>query len=205
MGRAVQSIRREARWGGSLYLVIIVTALFAEMFVRSAFKVPGDAAATAGNILASPLLWRLGGAADLVNLACDAAVGVILYDLLKPVNGTLALMALAFRLVFNACLVVVTLLHFAALRLPDLVLQLLGLHAIGYNIALIFFGIHCLLIGYLIAQSRYMPRPIGWLVGIGGVCYLANSVFHLVLPAVNFPLAVLPGNAPSRDGCLFGA
>jgi hypothetical protein len=49
-------------------------------------------------------LWRLGVAALLVMLAGDVAVAVIFYILFKPVNGTLALLGFAFRLVLTAIL-----------------------------------------------------------------------------------------------------
>ena len=53
------SIKKTARIGGILYLIIIVTGLFGEAFVRSKLLVPGDATATANNIKASELLWRI--------------------------------------------------------------------------------------------------------------------------------------------------
>lgn len=57
-----------ARTAGGLYLIIIVCGIFGEAFVRSSLVVPGDASATAGNILASPSLFRLGFVADSVML-----------------------------------------------------------------------------------------------------------------------------------------
>jgi hypothetical protein len=69
--------------------------------------------ATARNILASEPLYRLGGAADLVMLACDTAVALIFYDLLKPVSRSLSLLAAFFRLIHVAIMAVSSLNHFA--------------------------------------------------------------------------------------------
>lgn len=65
------SVKTTARIGGVLYLVIIVAGLFGETFVRNKLMVPGDATATANNIMASPMLWRAGIAGDLIMHVCD--------------------------------------------------------------------------------------------------------------------------------------
>jgi hypothetical protein len=203
------SIQREARIGGLLYVVIIVTALFAEAFVRSSMIVSTDAVATAHNIMASQRLYRLGGAADLVNLGCDVALSIILYDLLRPVSRSLALTAIAFRLVADACLIVATFFHFAPLfflggagylnvmpvaQLQALALESIKIHALGYEVCMVFFGIHAMLAGWLIARSTYIPRLIGLLLAVSGALYVANSFAGLVYPELNVPIyLLLPG------------
>src|SRR5690242_14221837 len=88
-----------ARIGGALYLAIIVGGLIGEMAVRNVLVVPGDAAATAQNILASPMLWRVGIVADLLQHICDVGLALVLYVLLRPVNRRIALLALLFDVV----------------------------------------------------------------------------------------------------------
>jgi hypothetical protein len=51
---------RYARIGGALYLVIIVAGIVGPLLTREQLIVPGDAAATAHGIAASPQLWRIG-------------------------------------------------------------------------------------------------------------------------------------------------
>src|SRR5271167_3156258 len=75
-----------ARVGGALYLFIIVAALFGEAYVRGGLLVPRDPAATAGNILGSETLFRIGLAGEMLTCVCDVALTLILYILLKPVN-----------------------------------------------------------------------------------------------------------------------
>src|SRR5664280_2718040 len=89
-----------ARIGGVLYLLIIVTGLFGEMFVRGKLVVSGDATATASNITASQVLWRVGVAGDLIMHVCDIPLMLIFYVLLRPVHKTLALLGV----LFNLCL-----------------------------------------------------------------------------------------------------
>ena len=180
----------KARIAGVLYLIITVAAAFAEVFVRGKLVIYGDAAATATNILAHERLYRLAGAADLIAFTCDAAVALIFYQLLKPVSRSLSLFAACFRLLHVAIVAVNTLSHFAPLvllggdrfltafntdQLQALALVSLSLHGTGYNIGLVFFGFHCLLIGYLICRSVFLPRIRGALLAIAGLCYLTKA------------------------------
>ena len=199
----------EARLGGILYLVVIVTAFFAELFVRSSLIVSNDAALTAHNLLASERMYRFAGMADLVNVSCDIGVAVILYDLLKPVHRNIALAAAAFRIAFDIGLATATMFHFAPLYLlkgpthaaafppnevQDLAYAMLQLHNLGYNLFIIFFAVHLALVGYLIIRSTYLPRLLGALLVLTAGCYLANTFLHLVYPEVPTSfLLLLPG------------
>jgi len=96
-----------ARICGVLYAYILVAGTFAALFVRSKLVVSRDAAATAANIMAGESLFRLGFSAELLHLACDVAVAMLLYALLRPVDRHIALLAMklhgdgyAIRLVF---------------------------------------------------------------------------------------------------------
>ena len=106
-----------ARVCGALYLYIGVAGMFAELFVRSKLIVPGDAAATAANITANELLFRIGFSGELLHLAFDVIVAALLYVLLRPVDRTIALIAAFFRLASDVILAVASISHFAALRL----------------------------------------------------------------------------------------
>ena len=202
------SVRREARIGGLLYLVVIGTAFFAEMFVRSSLIVP-NAAATANNILSSERLYRLGGFADILNLSCDVALAIILYHLLRAGGQVIALTATAFRLVADGCLAAATFFHFApltllggsppltAIPLPErqsLALDMIKIHSLGYNICLLFFGVHLLLLGWLGLRAALMPRWLGALLILTFFCYWTNSVLHLVFPEMHLSdFMLLPG------------
>lgn len=186
-----------ARIIGSLYFLIIVLGIVSEVVVRGSLIVPGDATATASNILASKALFRFGFFADSIVFLSDAAVAVLLYVLLRPVDKTVALTAAGFRLTQTAVLAVNLLNQHAALLVltgadyaPFDALQrhalayfMLDLHGHGYDLGLLFFGVHCLLLGYLIAKSTFLPKPLGWLLIAAGPAYLIGGYVHFLLPA----------------------
>jgi hypothetical protein len=194
-----------ARVAGFLYLVIIIFGISGEMFVRSGLIVPGDATATAGNILASQGLFRFGFVADSIMFLSDVALAVLLYFLLKPVSKVAALVALCFRLAQTAVLAL-NLLHYhaAMLLLNDsaysaafgtnqlnaLTHFFLDMHGHGYDLGLLLFGLHCLLLGYLVFKSRYLPRTLGVLMVCAGFTYLIGSYTRFIFP--NYVTAVSP-------------
>ncbi len=187
-----------ARIGGVLYLMIIVIGFSSEFFVRDKLVVSGDVTATANNIMASESLWRLTIAAELILLVCAVALTLILYVLLRPVNKNLALLAVFFNIVEFPIEAVSKLCLFAALflsgnadylkafephQLHALVKIALKLHDYAFGIDLVFFGCACLVYGYLLFRSGYFPRPLGVLMAMAGVSYLANSFTLIVAPA----------------------
>ena len=199
----IASPRTQARIAGFLYLIIIVAGAVGYT-MHSTLFVGNDAAATAGNILASEQLWRLSFAAMLVMLACDVAVAAMFYVLFKPVNRTLSLIACAFRLVLVAIVGVALLGRYAPLLLFEdtasaafetAQLQAMGLLSIklferGFDVALVFFGFHCLAIGWLIYRSSFLPRFLGVLLLIAGLCYLISTFVNLVFPVVALPFDI---------------
>jgi hypothetical protein len=199
-----------ARTGGVLYLIIIAAGLFAEAFVRERLVVPTDAATTAANITAHEFLFRLGIAADLATYVCAVALTAILYALLKPVDANVALVMLIFNLVQDAIGGLNALNTYRPLQLlkgadylkaftPEqlqaMALVSLRAHAVGFGIALIFFGCSCLALGYLTFQSRFLPKTVGVLMAVAGASYLVNSVALIVssrLSSILFPSILVP-------------
>lgn len=210
-----------ARIGGVAYLIIIVAGLLGEMFVRNAIIVSGNAAATANNIIASPLLWRMGIAGDLIMHICDCVLMLVFYVLLRPVNKNLALLGLLFNLIQTAVLVAnkLNLLlplfllgnadylkAFEPNQLQALSYLSVKLHGFGFGIGLIFFGFVCLIEGHLIRKSGFLPRAIGVLMQIAGLSYLLNSFALILAPAFAdkiFPAILLPPFIGELSLCLW--
>ena len=130
---AEASPRLKARVAGVFYLLAVLTAAFAEGFVRG----------------------RLLYAAGLIPVAAFVVVTLLLYQLFKPVNRSVALLA-------------------ALLNLVGLTFEALEWHLWGVNIALIFHGLYCLLIGFLVFRSAFLPRMLGVLMAIGGLAWLTD-------------------------------
>ncbi|MCV2870004.1 DUF4386 domain-containing protein [Defluviimonas sp. WL0002] len=187
-------VRGQALWAGLLYLVIIFAGVWSEAFVRMALVVPEDAAETAANILANEGLFRLGLAADTIMAVCDVGLAVLLYLLLRPVGATIALLALVFRLVQTAILGGNLINQVAALQVltdtsPVLepaaqALHSLQLHAAGYDLALVFFGMSCVMLGILLYRADWAPKVIGWLIFASGIVYLTGSFLRLLAPSL---------------------
>ena len=196
------SPRRKARIAGVFYLLEMLTGAFAIIFVGGRLFVFGDAAATATNILAHESLLQLGFAANLIQFACYVAVTGLFYDLFKPVNKSLSLLAAFFSLVGCAIGAVSCLFEFAPLtvlggaqylnvftleQLQALSLMFLKLYGQLFNISFVFFGFYCLLIGYLIFRSTFLPRILGVLMaiaGLGWLTFLSPALTHALSPYI---------------------
>ena len=160
------------------YLIVFVLGFFG-VYVES-FIVPGDAATTTSNIMASELLFRMGIVTWLIVLAADAVVAWALYYLLEPANGSLSLLAAWFRLVFVAIFGINMLNRLIALQLlggadDSQMMLFLSAHDYGVNIAFVFFGIHIAVLGYVVFKSGYLPRILGILLIVASVGYLIDS------------------------------
>jgi Domain of unknown function (DUF4386) len=210
-----------ARIGGLAYMIIIIAGAFGEVFIRNTIVVSGDAAATASNIAASPLLWRIGIAGDLTMHVCDLVVTMVYYVLLRPVNKNLALLAVFFGLIQTAVLVsnklnllvplflsenVEYLKAFEPHQLQALTYLSVKAHGYGFGMGLIFFGFECLIDGYLIFKSGYLPGILGVLIQIAGLCYLANSFAMILSPTLAnliFPAILAPAFIGELSMCLW--
>src|SRR6266550_537333 len=167
----------KARTAGFFWLMTFVTGGFA-MFVGGSFAVSGEAAATAANILAHESSFRLGVAANLIATACYLAATLLVYDLLKPVNRNLSLLAAFFSIVGGAQYLSV----FTAEQLRALAFMFLRLYEQASVIAFMFFGLHCLLVGCLIVGSTFLPRIVGVLMVCAGLGWLTFSFTTLLSP-----------------------
>lgn len=169
--------RVKARIAGLLYLLNILTGVFAQGFVSERLVASGDAAATASNILTHESLLRLGFAVYLIEMACQVAVTVLFYDLLKPADRGVSLLAACLSFVGIAIKTVSRLFYIAPLlvfggasylsvfnaeQLQALALLLLKVHDQGAAIGLVFFGFYAVLKGYLIisevGRQKRTPR-----------------------------------------------
>jgi hypothetical protein len=177
----------KARIAGVLYLLTIMTGIFAQAFVSEKLVVSGDAAATATNILTHRIFYELGFTFYVIEMACQIAVTALFYDLLKPVNGSLSLVAaflglagcvikMVSRLFYIAPLLVLGGAHYLNVfdlkQLQALALLFLKVNDRGAGIALAFFGFYALLTGWLILRSTFLPRVLGVLSVVGGLGWL---------------------------------
>ena len=178
-----------ARITGGVYLLFFVTA------VLGAVVLPG----TPGAIQAHESLFRLGYALTVVSSASYVALAALFYQLFMPASRTIALMAVVFNLMGSALGALQSVFQLATLailgiapgafkadQLQALAQILLDMSAQAGNVAIVFFGVFNLLVGYLIFKSTFMPRILGVLMAIsapGWLLFLYPPLAnHLLVP-----------------------
>ena len=209
---AETSPRFRARMAGVFQGLEGLTFTFGQVVVLGKLVVFRDAAATAANILGHQGLLRLGFASGVMGVAFHIVWGLLFYELFRVVNRRLALLATFVVLVACAVQAVTALLYIAPLsiltggpsvsaftvpQLQTLALILFRLNGYAFDLYLILFGRWCVLIGYLIFRSAFLPRIIGVLLAIDGLGWmlylsppLASKLFPLIATAAG--LAEIP-------------
>jgi Domain of unknown function (DUF4386) len=200
------SIQTYARIAGVLFLFTLVAGGFGEAYAPSQLIVPGDATATAHNLLTSDLLFRLGFVAYLVEVVCDVSLTLLLYVLLRPVNANLALLAVFFRLMGTATFAFGELFYFAPSLIfggdaylntfsPDqlntLALLSFNLYTTAFDLFTVF-GVASVLLGYLMLRSGYLPWVLGVLWILGGLGFVTRNVVFVLAPDYASSLLLAP-------------
>jgi len=203
---ASSSPRLLARMTGLFFLLTILAAIFAQGFVSERLIDFNAAAATATNIMTHRGLFQLGFTVYLIEMACQVATAVLFYQLLNPVNRTVAMLSLFLevtgctiktfaRVFYIAPLFVLgrpaVLAGFSAEQLQSVALILLKLNDQGAGAALGFFGFSTLLGGYLVFRSTFLPRWLGILSFVAGLGWL--TFLYRPLGDRAFPIVALLG------------
>ena len=197
MSTAMNSIRATARRAGALYFLFMILGLV-DMFGFSGFIVPGDATATAHNIIAAERTYRIGILTDFVTLLIFIFLVVSLYNLLKGADKWHAMLmvilvsvgvtiGLANLLNKIAPLILLSgadyLSVFTKPQLDALALGFLNINSDGNTVDSVFWGLWLFPFGMLVIKSGFFPRVLGILLLVAGFGYLMSSVTSIVLPA----------------------
>jgi hypothetical protein len=201
------SPRQLARTFGALYLVNIIFGAFALGVVPSVLVTSGMAA-TARNIQAHELLYRLGLAAHVVVTLTNIPMALVFYELFKVVNRRLALLDVLFGLTATAVEAASLLSQFipvillgggsyanaiAPAQLHALVYLSGDLSAIGYSVYGVFYGFGFVCDAYLVCKSTFAPRVIGVLLAIDALNYLVVGFMTMLAPGVAAHLGAWTG------------
>ena len=203
---------RQARIAGACWLLCIVAGV-AGFIAAGPLIVANDAAATAANIVANGSLYRVGFAFDLISGASYLVTTVFMYYVLRPVGRSLSMLAAFFGLAGVAIggvgwvlrLASLVLLHsdqylsaFTTSQSQAMSMIALNLQLQVFSIAMVFFGVQCISIGYLVARSTFLPRVLGILLGVGGTSYVIASFASFLIPSFGphlipfvFPVALV--------------
>ena len=193
----MNSIQTTARRAGALYLLLLVVGLV-DMFGFSRFMVPGDATATARNIITAELTYRIGILTDVVTLLIFIFLVVSLHNLLKDVDRWHAMLMVLFVSVGVTIGLVNVLNKIAPLillsgadylsaftkpQLDALALGFLNLNSNGNTVDTALWGLWLFPFGTLVIRSGFFPRVLGILLIVAGFAYLTTSLVSIGWPA----------------------
>jgi Domain of unknown function (DUF4386) len=192
------TLRRAAVVAGFAYLLNPVS--YAEFSIYPKLISGGNIDQTVQNIAAHSGLFSVAILCYLTSFIGDVVLAWSLYVLLAPVNKALSLLTAWFQLVY-AGIAIVAVLNLVAvyhlLTTPDYltafgsdqlhaqVMLLLHSFRYGWGFALIPFGIHLVLLGFLIIRSSYIPWVVGALLVINGLGWMIDSLQPYVMPKAN--------------------
>jgi len=190
------SIRAAARIAGVGYVGIFFLAIFANFVVREGLIVPDDAAATMANIVGSEGLFRAGTMAFLAVFLIDIPVAWALYVVFRPVNQDVSLLSAWSRLAYTVFLGVAVVFFlmvleivsgadyfqsFEASQLDAQVMLYLDAFNFTWLVGLTAFGVHLVLVGYLIRRANVAPRALPFLLMVAGVAYIVDTLANTML------------------------
>jgi len=193
----VNSIKKTARLAGLLYVLFSMPGFFAMMYVPDKLIVQGNATATASNIAAHEMLFRLGIAAQLISQAGFIFVVLALYELLKGVNRRYAalmvilvvgLIPIGFLNELNsiAALALVRGADFLSIfekpQRDAMAMLFLNLRFQAIVIDEIFFGLWLVPLALLVYRSQLLPRFLGVWLAVDGLAWVILSLTGVLLP-----------------------
>jgi len=193
----MQPTKKMARVAGALYLSMVVSGPFTLIYLPRVLIVPGNAAATAGKVLASEMLFRLGIVVDLVGYVLFILLALALYRLLSGVSKAYASLLVVLVLVSATIGFVNELSNIAALTLfrgadflaafdkpqrDALGMLFLRLHSQGNVVNEVFWGLWLYPFGVLVMRSRFIPRILGVLLIVNCFAYVVISLTSLLFP-----------------------
>ena len=185
--------RTAAIVAGIALLVMAVIAALSNFGAISALTVPGNAGATARNLVSSAALFRLGAVGLIVTAILDVLVAWALYVVLRTVNPSLSLLGAWFRLVYAAIFAAAVTNLFSALRAapvePAETLFLLKTFDQGWHIGLIVFGFHLGVVGVLVWRPGFFSRLVSVLLAVAAVGYIVDSLGTLLSPTYSLGLS----------------
>lgn len=200
---AATTPRSLARMAGAFQFLEGLTATFGQVVVLDRLVVAGEAAATATNLLGHQRLFWLGFASSVIGVICHLVWALLIYELFKPVNRRISFFAVLVILVGCAIQALTSIMYLAPMlvlnagsslnaltaeQLQAVAYMFVRVNGYAFNTYLVFFGLWCVLIGFLILGSTFMPRILGVLLAISGLGWMMYLVpplaIHLFIPYI---------------------
>lgn len=196
MENEITSRKGTARLAGLLYLLWILTGLYAMFYIPSQIDLKGDAATAAQNIIAKEFLYRTGIMNSLVSSTIWVFMVLVFYRLFKPVDARLVKLLVALVIVQIPVGFVMETLSITSLMIfkgevlksfelaqrQDVAMLFLKINEYAVSTLVLFWGLWLFPLGMLTYKSGFLPRFLGvWLL-VNGVVFLILSVMHILFP-----------------------
>jgi len=185
------------RVAGFMFLFSFIVPTLYWIFVLSKLIVAENVIATANNIMANELLFRIGITIELIMSLGLVVLALALYTILKPVNKNLALLALLLKLIEATIVVAIVLVSFIALQIlngeayltaftPEQLQVPVGLilnaHTTIYAIPMVFLGLDMLVFSYLFFKSKYIPKILAGFGILSFALIFIHALMYIIAP-----------------------
>ncbi|MGZ5389951.1 MAG: DUF4386 domain-containing protein [Aeromicrobium sp.] len=196
-------LKRTARTTGLLYLGLAITGVLGFIMVRAELYAADDPQATLSNLMEHESLARVGIALEMGVVLTQALTAVWFYRLFRSVDAFAAGCIAVFGMV-NAVAILgsAALLATAVEVADDSSLAVAGgaaatvqlLYVVSghlWGVGAMFFGLWLIPMGWLVLRSRWLPRPLGWILIAGGVGYLVSAFVPYLFPDADLVAGLL--------------
>ena len=203
---------RSARTTGLLYLGLAITGVVGFLLIRPRLFVADDPGATLARLVEHESLARIGIALELLIVLTQALTAVWFYRLFRRAVPFAAGSIAAFGLVNAAAILGSAALLASAIKVAldpigDAAATVQLMYVVSGNlwgVGGLFFGLWLIPMGWCVLRSRWMPRPLGWLLVAGGVGYLLSVFVGYLVPEVGFVADALTFPATAGEFWMIG-
>jgi len=190
------SLKRKGRIAGLWYLGFTLGPFYL-LYVPSRTVVHNDAAATAARVVAHETLYRWGTLAETLGAVIFVGLGLALYRLFEDVDRHRARQLVALVLVSSALALVTVVFSVAALlvfrgggvlaafdgQLREAIgMLLIQMHGEANGVNQTFWGLWLLPFGWLVIQSRFLPRWLGYWLLLDGIAWVILGITWFLSP-----------------------
>jgi hypothetical protein len=196
-------LKRTARTTGLLYLGLAITGVLGSIMVRGELFAADDPQATLSNLMEHESLARVGIALEMGVVLTQTLTAVWFYRLFRSVDAFAAGLIAVFGMVNAVAILGSAALLATALEVADdASLAVAGgaaatvqlLYVISghlWGVGAMFFGLWLIPMGWLVLRSRWLPRPLGWILIAGGVSYLVSAFVTYLFPDADLVAGLL--------------
>jgi uncharacterized protein DUF4386 len=194
---------KTARLAGALYLAVVVLSIYALASIGGIIEA-NDPISTSSNLLRVAPEFRLAVVANLVATLCYIGVVGLLNELLRPAGPGISRIAVLFGVagcVIGASAAILQLTAPAGLSPQTMTVMAPTVHMLllsagrANSVGLTLFGVYCLLLGWLVFRSGFIPRLFGILLILSGVTWLIGNMALLAEPRLAGQFLLIVGVA----------